>query len=80
MLTILWLLGDVVLIVVAFPVLLYLLLRIINPLRTALRALVSISGSAQSVTNSLPSGISEISSMAQTAEELAPEATYPRGT
>jgi hypothetical protein len=74
MLTLLWWIGDAFLILAVFPILMLLLLRIIRSLKVAHRALVSISNSARSVTHSLPSGVTEISAAAQTADELRPSA------
>lgn len=72
MLTILWWIGDLILIAVVFPVVMLLLLRIIRGLTKAHRALASISGSAREITASLPAAMTEISAVAQSAEALRP--------
>jgi hypothetical protein len=72
MLTTLWWIGDAILIVVVFPVVMLLTLRIIRGLVKAHRALVSISRSAREITGALPAAATEISAAAQAAETLAP--------
>jgi len=66
----LWWIGDAVLIFAVLPLVAILLLRIIKPLMTAHRALLSISQSSQSITGSLPSGIAELNSTARAAADL----------
>lgn len=75
MLTILWWIGDLILIAVVFPVVMLLALRIIRGLMTAHRALVSIGRSAQEITDGLPHALAEVSAAVQAVEGLAPAKT-----
>jgi hypothetical protein len=68
--TILWWIGDALLILVVFPIVVMLLLRIIRPLTVAHRAIADISRSARAITDSLPSAMTEISAVAHTADDL----------
>lgn len=75
MLTILWWIGDLILIAVVFPVVMLLALRIIRGLMAAHRALVSISGSAQAVAEGLPHALAEVSATVEAVEGLVPAKT-----
>jgi hypothetical protein len=79
MLMALWWIGDAVLLLVVFPLVTMFLLRIIRPLMIGHQALLSISQSSQSITGSLPSGVAELATTAQTATDLQPaDLTTPR--
>lgn len=68
--TFFWWVGDVLLIAVAFPTVVVLLARIIRPLRTASRAISNIGRSSRAITSSLPGAVSELSTMAEVAQQV----------
>lgn len=75
MLTILWWIADLIMLVVVFPLVMVLALRIIRGLTVAHRALLSIAASAQAVANGLPAGLTEVTAAVQAVEGLVPAKT-----
>lgn len=75
MLMLLWWIADLILVVAVLPVVAWLALRIIRGLLRAHRALVAIAASAQSVADTLPPALAEVSAAVEAVEGLAPAKT-----
>ena len=75
MLTILWWIADLIMLVVVFPLVMVLALRIIRGLTAAHQALLSIAASAQAVADGLPPALTEVSAAVQAVEGLVPAKT-----
>ena len=71
MLTVLWWIGDLLLVAAVLPIAVLLALRIIRYLTIALKALESISRSSQEITSGLPAALTGASAAAQAVETLA---------